>query len=249
MTYNKNSITFQPIPTGHRGRVIQDLTDCVFARLTVLGYAGRNKRHYWWCECECGKIIKVQRGHLNVNGYQSCGCLTRERVIERCTTHGESAGVGTPEYRAYCSAKRRCNNPNVKEYKHYGGRGIEFRFDSFEQFLAEVGRRPTPTHSLDRIDVNGHYENGNLRWTTVITQQRNTRANRLVTALGETKCIAEWAETTQASEDAISTRLKVGWCDECAVTQPSGGTCSHRPRNTYFRMGWFAKKPRKSCAL
>ena len=80
-----------------------------------------------------------------------------------------------PEYRAYINAKTRCSNPNVPNYKYYGGRGIEFRFKTFEEFIKSVGLRPSAEHSLDRIDVNGHYEVGNLRWATRSEQQHNRR--------------------------------------------------------------------------
>lgn len=240
MAYYKNNITFCPLPTTPLGlRNLRILTGRVFTRLTVLGYAGysTNKRHYWWCECECGKIIKAQSGHLNANGYQSCGCLARERVVATCTIHGESGNVETPEYQAYCSAKRRCENPNVKEYANYGGRGIEFRFDSYKEFLEAVGRRSSSEYSLDRINVNGHYEKGNLRWTDRVTQQRNTRNNKWLTVNGVTKCMAEWAETAPIDADSIWSRLHLNWCDECAITQPKFGTCIHRPIHPYFRAG------------
>jgi len=87
-------------------------------------------------------------------------------------------GGATPEYQAYNNAKQRCENPKNDHYLDYGGRGIEFRFGRFEDFLAEVGLKPTPKHSLDRKNNNGHYEVGNLRWATKLEQVRNTRNDR-----------------------------------------------------------------------
>jgi hypothetical protein len=83
----------------------------------------------------------------------------------------------TPEYYACFDAKYRCTNPKDKYWKDYGGRGIEFRFTSFEEFFAELGTRPTPAHSLDRIDNNGHYEPGNVRWATKAEQNANRRVS------------------------------------------------------------------------
>lgn len=84
----------------------------------------------------------------------------------------------TPEYRAYQHAKDRCRNPNNNRWAIYGGRGIEFRFDSFKEFYGAVGERPSHAHSLDRIDTDGHYERGNLRWATRSEQAFNRRPKR-----------------------------------------------------------------------
>jgi hypothetical protein len=70
-------------------------------------------------------------------------------------------GQVTSEYDAYQSAKKRCMNPKHSRWPYYGGRGIEFRFRSFEEFFAALGPKPTPAHTLDRIDNDGHYEPGN----------------------------------------------------------------------------------------
>jgi hypothetical protein len=86
----------------------------------------------------------------------------------------DANGKWTGAYRSYVSAKGRCHNPNVCNFKWYGGRGIKFRFSSFDEFYAELGDRPTGM-TLDRIDVNGHYEPGNVRWLPLAEQQRNRR--------------------------------------------------------------------------
>jgi len=91
--------------------------------------------------------------------------------------HGGRAGQNfTPEYSVYVAAKRRCNNPNCADWPRYGGRGIKFLFASFEQFLAELGPRPAGL-TLDRIDNDGHYASGNVRWATRSEQRSNRRDN------------------------------------------------------------------------
>lgn len=90
--------------------------------------------------------------------------------------HGMRA---TAEYRAYAAAKSRCTNPKVKNFKHYGGRGIQFNFTSFMDFYSHIGPRPSTKHSLDRIENNGHYEIGNVRWATDDEQVRNRRPIKL----------------------------------------------------------------------
>lgn len=83
-----------------------------------------------------------------------------------------------PKYYAqYCDAKTRCNNPNCKSYPHYGGRGIEFRFTSYKDFEADLGEKPDG-YTLDRIDVHGHYEPGNIRWASWSVQNKNRRTHK-----------------------------------------------------------------------
>ena len=94
--------------------------------------------------------------------------LTKEVIVAKGMSR-------TPEYRAYIDAKSRCNNPNAQKYSWYGARGIEFKFDSFDQFYAELGDRPDRSYSLDRIDNDGSYEAGNLRWATKAEQVINRR--------------------------------------------------------------------------
>jgi hypothetical protein len=98
-------------------------------------------------------------------------------------THGEArVGKCTPEYIAWCAMKRRCLNPKHTRYRYYGGRGITIApawVESYETFLADIGRKPSPSHSLDRIDVNGDYEPTNCRWATQKVQKNNRTVRRL----------------------------------------------------------------------
>ncbi len=98
--------------------------------------------------------------------------LQKQRASEANLTHGQSR---TKEYVVYRAAKQRCRNPNQKQYKDYGGRGIEFRFTSIVDWVAELGPKPGPDYSVDRINNNGHYEPGNIRWATKVEQSRNAR--------------------------------------------------------------------------
>jgi hypothetical protein len=144
-----------------------DLTGKVFGKVVVIEYAGKakNGQTLWICLCECGNRTKAFGSHLTRGNTKSCGC-GKGRFI-----HGM---YKSPEYQAYIHAKSRCENPDTKCYENYGGRGIQFRFKNFEDFFKEVGHRPEG-ESLDRIDNNGHYEVGNLKWSTRKEQQNNTR--------------------------------------------------------------------------
>lgn len=155
-----------------------DITGEVFSRLTVIalngfGYRadrpGNRGRAYWLCKCACGNYVVVSGTNLKSSHTESCGCSTIEHPNHK--THGMSQ---TPEYRSYSHAKGRCENITDHSYKNYGGRGIEFLFDSFEDFYAELGPRPVGM-SLNRIDNDGNYEVGNVEWADDYTQSRNRR--------------------------------------------------------------------------
>ena len=158
----------------------QDLTGQKFCNLTFRKFIGRGKngQAIWLCECDCGEFKESFAHHVKTGNVQSCGCLnTPEAKSLSHTRHGMSY---TPEWNSYHGAKKRCNPEYAYKYPDHAGRGIEFRFTSFEEFYAEVGPRPEPKfdYSLDRYpDNDGHYEKGNVRWATKQKQARNRRCD------------------------------------------------------------------------
>lgn len=128
--------------------------------------------------------------------------------------HGgyKHGGYGTPEYRIWRGLRERCLNSRSKHFARYGGRGIRVcdRWNDFAAFLADMGKKPSPTHSIDREDVNGHYEPGNCRWATP-TQQANNRRNTVhVEANGETRPAAEAARAYGLNFATLKARLRRG---------------------------------------
>jgi hypothetical protein len=125
-----------------------------------------------------------------------------------------SRGKQTPEYRAYHHAKDRCNNSKDKGYPYYGGRGIEFRFKSFEEFITHIGLKPNPRLSLDRIKNDGHYEIGNVQWATRSQQTKNRRSNGRQGKHYKTRCI-EGHELTKDNLVPALARKGIHRCRTC----------------------------------
>lgn len=200
----------------------KDLTGKRFGRRVALRYAGKDKRRnsLWTFRCDCGKHGIVLGYTLTRSDIKSCGCLARELLVERTTTHGKT---NTPEFCVWQSMIARCYIKSQGHYYFYGGRGIrvcdEWRH-SFETFLCDIGKRPSPKHSLDRIDTNGNYQVDNCKWSTATEQNRNTRRNRRITFRGETRCLSEWVEILGLNYRTLASRLKAGWDLERAMTQP-----------------------------
>ena len=127
----------------------------------------------------------------------------------------------TPENSAFRSAKCRCENPRHRQFKDYGGRGIKFLFSSFDEFLAELGLRPSPQHELDRINNEGNYEKGNVRWVTRRQSLINRRATRWVTHKGRTQSLSEWCRELDLYYNTVHNRLTRGWSVERALSTPA----------------------------
>lgn len=185
----------------------EDITGLRFERLVVLREGPyRKNTTQWVCRCDCGSERTVAARNLKNGHTKSCGCLALEVRASKPVTHGM---CGTPERTAWSLMRGRCKNPNNKKYKDYGARGISVceRWDkSFKSFFDDMGPRPSPNHSIDRIDVNGNYEPSNCRWATVIEQARNKRpqARSASGVSGVIKTPDGWRVTIGANGKRIS---------------------------------------------
>jgi hypothetical protein len=184
-------------------------------KLTAVRRAANDKFGHarWLCKCACGNETITLCTSLLRGTAKSCGCASSRATIgNRVRTHGHSAGGKTsPEYNAWYGMLQRCNNPNNKAYKYYGARGVavcDRWLDSFENFLADVGPRPSHRHSLDRELNDKGYSPENCRWATKKQQTRNQRSNVVVQYQGREMTLAEAAEVAGVPYNLLWRRVR-----------------------------------------
>lgn len=210
-----------------------NLTGKKFGRLTALKDVGKNKRgRVWECMCDCGKFVQVISTYLTSMHTRSCGCLQPDMAKasgEKRRTHGHTSNKNKQfayEYHTWASMKNRCYRVGNASYKNYGARGItvcDRWLNSFENFYADMGPRPSNEHSLDRIDTNSGYSPENCRWADKY-QQAQTRTNvRAITAFGKTQSAAAWERDTGIPSMVIRNRLDSGWDVEKTLTTQKRG--------------------------
>lgn len=191
-------------------------------RLTAVGKPFRNwnykntkNRLSIVCRCECGQSTVCRFSHWKEGNIKSCGCLNKSR--------GRKSITHRREYTSWANMMQRCDDKTGNPiYADYSGRGISVcdRWRaSFDNFIADMGPRPSKLHSIDRIDNNGNYEPGNCRWATRIQQSRNKRTSRFLDAFGKSQTLSEWAEETGLSIKRIWSRLNRGWSAEKALSR------------------------------
>lgn len=242
-----------------KSRII-DLTGQRFGRLVAIEHAGRvvNKSGFrttlWRCKCDCGKESIVRYPLLVSGNTRSCGCLEREnkermvKLAQRVNRKSVSKDfTGTlenhPLYKTWKSMLMRCHNPNVRGYKHYGGRGIKVcdRWSGdlgFENFINDMGERPTLDHTLDRIDVNGNYEPSNCRWATTEQQMNNRTDNSRILLNGESITCSQLCKRYGFYYTWVAHQLRAGIDINFIIKKqlrPKGERIGHAGRRAYSK--------------
>jgi len=199
-----------------------DLVGRRFGRLTAVEFVEvRDKNAYWKCLCDCGTTSVVCRCSLVQGCSRSCGCLNLETI----TRHGHCRiNTNSLEYSSWESMNQRCLNPNNSAYRNYGGRGVTVckRWRKFENFLEDMGPRPSRAYSLERVKNELGYSKSNCVWATKAQQVRNMRRNVWVTAFRKTQCLVDWSRELRMSYMTLKHRIQVqGMTPEQAMTLPS----------------------------
>lgn len=207
---------------GCQWRKIKDETGKQYGRLTVnsLSHQDPSGAAFWNATCNCGVSIVVSGASLRNGHTRSCGCYAKEQRIIANTKHNRS---NTALYRVWTAMKQRCTNSNASGYKDYGGRGITYHpdFETFEGFYAYVKDLYVPGLEMDRIDNDGDYTYGNLRWATHREQMENTRRTAVLTrAVDSTKVtLRRMAEEHGLTPKALEGRLSRGASLEDALSR------------------------------
>lgn len=200
---------------------LKDITGQKFGKWTVLEHKEkRGQAHYWLCKCECGNTAIVRGGSLAQGTSKSCGCVGRQKTIERSTKHG---GYGTRLYRIWDDMKARCYNHNSISYPNYGAKGITVceewkNFKTFMDWALANGYNDKLT--IDRIDYNKGYTADNCRWITMMEQSNNRSNNHYITYNGETLTMVQWARKLNISYNLLCQRMSRGWTFEKAILTP-----------------------------
>lgn len=214
----------QPDASGQLkiGAYTEDLTGQKFTRLTVvrLSHKAESGHVSWCCRCDCGNEKVVAASHLKRGYIHSCGCLLRET---RAARKGKKTGLRHHVmWHTWKQMIARCHNPKRESYINYGARGIrvcERWLNSFDDFVSDMGVKPSVNHSLDRIDNDGPYSPENCRWATGREQQRNRRCSKIIEFRGEKLSLTEWSERLGLTATALRVRIE-RWDFELAITTP-----------------------------
>lgn len=194
-----------------RRRTYIDMFGKKYGRLTVLEISGADKkgRKILRCACDCGSEVNIMAYSIISGNTKSCGCFSAECILKgNNRKHGMCK---TPEYKTWAGMIKRVENINGDDYKDYGGRGIKISKrwrNDFQNFLKDMGKRPSPNHSIERINNNGNYSKHNCKWVDGHHQARNKRNNVLIKHGNRVMILQDWANELGITKGSFRTKLR-----------------------------------------
>lgn len=216
-----------------------DMSGQKIHKLTVIRPVGKDKGRntLWECLCDCGNKTITSGSRIRRGMTKSCGCISHSLTAKANTKHGmaKRSGKRPRLYEVWCCMKDRCLNPNFKQYKDYGGRGITV-CDEWMEFVPFMNWALANDYNdglqIDRRDNDKGYSPENCRFVTRSQNQRNMRRNRYLTIKGETKLIAEWCEQTGLDRRTITTRIERGWDNDDLLLPTGAASYEYRKKMT-----------------
>jgi hypothetical protein len=219
MNYHPNSGSFKS------GQHVKQIVGEKYGRLKVLSFAGLNKHRssMWNCICDCGAIGVFKGRNLLIGKTKSCGCwLLEKRRSPKKHGHTSRNLGASSEYSAWKAMRQRCENPNNRSWKDYGERGITVceRWHNFSNFIQDMGKKPSPNLSIERVDNDSGYTKENCIWATKKVQNRNKRNNIILTHNGKSQTVKDWANEYGLLFGTLYFRILRGWPMEKALMPP-----------------------------
>lgn len=193
-----------------------------FGRLVALEYIGHSM---WRCKCDCGTVKDIAFNSLNKGYTVSCGCYHKE-VCSNKLAHNRTHNMAeSPEFNIWSMMKNRCTNPNCNRHQFYRDKGVKvcerwLGSEGFLHFIEDMGSRPGPNYSIDRIDNDGDYCKENCRWATKKEQSNNQSRNLLLEYKGKITTLALWCDELGLDYKRTWKRLQLGWSVSRAFEQP-----------------------------
>ncbi|SRR6266536_824250 len=194
---------------GRRVKYINGDKVCGFEFIKEANIGGHPRECVFKCNL-CGNEFITRLSSIKNGNTRSCGCLHKSELSERTRIHG---GSNTLEFSSWQNMKNRCYNKKTTRYQHYGGRGINVCarwLNSFEAFILDMGKRPAPKYTLERINNDKDYCKENCRWATKKDQNRNRSITIYVSLDGIKRPLSELIEYYGLNEKTVRTRLRRG---------------------------------------
>lgn len=199
------------------GKTYNRLT--ILKEFSVKTEKGKN-RTMCECLCSCGNTHIARKYAVTQGKSKSCGCITKEIAIEKARKMGKSNTTHQMSrsrlYKIWDSMRYRCDNPNCKEYKNYGGRGIKYddKWSDFNSFYLDMYEGYNDNLTLERIDVNKDYTKNNCTWITMYEQQSNKRNTLKINYKGQERRVVDICKEIGISPKTVHSRIRRGWKDE-----------------------------------